>query len=807
MRHVFLTAISLMAVLSMTVRDQMTTLHEIFGVNFVYDSSLSLDMKYEGRPMSSLAKEGAGLEKCLETLFDGTGIDFEINRKYVVLTRKDSRRKPKDYTIFIEEQHDTLNESRITAFVDHRQNATQTGMKKLEGRDFRANAAPLAQPDVIKTLQALPGVASGVEMLSGLYVHGGTGNDNLFLLDGVPIHQVSHLAGLFSSFNTEVIDALDFYKSGFPARYGGRLSSVVDVTTREGDMQEYHGMFSVGLINGSLQFEGPIVKGRTSFNVAMRRSWLDVFSVPVLAILNKRNFLPAKEIGARYAMTDLNASITHIFSEDSRLSANFYTGRDILKVDYDDYSVEYWEGERFTGSGGWYIDVAWGNTLASLNWKYRISDALHMNAIAYYSGSNSKVGYGTHSWDFERKEITEISAVERNSSLLHNIGAKADFDWKSSERHHVRFGADVKQDIFRPSRSMTNGISVTGRQSESETDAVGFRYYGTELGLYCEDEISVGKWFKTNVGLRYNLFGVKGKAYHALEPRLAMRFQCGPSAAVKLSYTEMNQFAHEVRTMFLDLPLTLWMPSTAKVAPMKSRQLAAGLFLDLPYNLTLNLEGYYKTMDNIMEYMGVSQFYPPLDDWEKSYVSGEGRAYGMEAECAYRTAKTEVSACYTLSWNMRRFEEFYQGWYPDRYDNRHRLTISANHRFTDRFDIYASWNWHSGNKVTVLSHSLEPVEPESSWYTESSMTPEDFYDRPNNMSLPDYHRLDVGMNFRKTTRRGNESIWTLSVYNVYCRMNPIWADIETSEKYENGYTCWAYGIVPVIPMFSYTLRF
>ena len=804
MRHFLLTVIFMMAATSMTVRDQMTVLNEIFGVNFVYDSSLDLDVRYEGKSMEDLVKDGADLGRCLQTLLDGTDIDYEINRKYVVLTRKGSKKKPKNYAVLIEEQHDTLSESRITAIVDRQRNATQTGMKKIDGSGFRASAAPLAQPDVVKTLQQLPGVAAGTEMLSGMYVHGGTGTDNLFLLDGVPLYQVSHLAGLFSSFNTEIIDHLDFYKSGFPARYGGKMSSVVDVTTKEGNMQEYHGMFSVGLINGTLQFEGPVVKGKTSFNVAMRRSWLDILSVPTLAILNRNVFSPEKEVDVRYAMTDLNASVTHLFSKDNQLSLNVYTGRDLLDVVWMENTVEYWEGERFPGKNGNEIGVAWGNVLASLNWKYKISDKFHTNVIGYYTNSNNKVDYLLNSWDFSAKIIEENTQKEHNRSLLHDVGVKADFNHILSGHHHMRFGADAVFHIYYPSRSISNIYSITGMNPSKTEESVSYRFFGNEIGVYFEDEMSYGDWFRTNIGLRYTMFNVKDRTYHSVDPRIAFRFQCGSRTAIKMSYSEMSQFSHEVRSMTLDLPLTLWMPSTSKVAPMKSRQFALGVAADLPYNLFLNVEGYVKTMSNIMEYMGTSQFFPPVNDWERSYVSGEGLAYGVETEFAWRTRKTDISAFYTLSWSKRRFKEFFHDWYPDRYDNRHKLTIAASHKFSDRFDIYASWNWHSGNRITVVSHSLphEGYDPHDGFGR-----PHDFHDTPNNMKLPDYHRLDLGANFRKTTKRGNESIWTISIYNTYCRMNPIWADIWLSTDDVKGYKCKAYAVVPIIPMFSYTLRF
>ena len=237
-----------------TVRTEMEVIHQAFGVNFVFDSSIDLNIPCRAIPDA----DRASLELCLETLFKGTDIEYEIMKKYIVLTQADKRRKPKDYTIFIEEQHDTLSESLITALVDPKRNSTQTGLKRIDSRTINSGFALFSTPDVIKTLQMMPGVSSGTELLSGFYVHGGDGSDNLFLLDGVPIYQSSHLLGLFSSFNSDVIESMDFYKSGFPARYGSKMSSVVDITTKDGDFNEYHGLFSIGLIDGRFQLDGPL---------------------------------------------------------------------------------------------------------------------------------------------------------------------------------------------------------------------------------------------------------------------------------------------------------------------------------------------------------------------------------------------------------------------------------------------------------------------------------------------------------------------------------------------------------------------
>lgn len=256
----------------------------------------------------------------------------------------------------------------------------------------------------------------------------------------------------------------------------------------------------------------------------------------------------------------------------------------------------------------------------------------------------------------------------------------------------------------------------------------------------------------------------------------------------------MNQFSHRLVTSYLDLPSAIWLPSTSKVAPMHSKQVAAGIYMTIPFNLQIDLEGFYKTMDHIREYKGY-RIFPPIENWERTFAEGKGRAYGMETSLVYNTVSTHAALNYTLSWSERFFEDLYPEWFPDRLDNRHRLNVSVSHRFSKRFEMYAGWNWHSGDRFTVESQYLPS---DDQFYNENLFT------SPNNVKMPDYHRLDVGFNFHKTTKRGNESIWNLSVYNLYCRMNPI--VVYTYTENDKPISA-AAGMVPIIPTFSYTLKF
>ena len=690
-------------------------------------------------------------------------------------------------------RRDTLKEARITS--DRGVSVkTQTGHRRLNNLDFIYGNVVFSSPDIIKSLQNLPGVSAGTELMSGLYVHGGEGSDNLFLLDGVPMYQISHLGGLFSSFNTDIVSGLDFYKSGFPARYGGRMSSVVDVSTRDGDFEKFRGSFMIGLIDGRLQFEGPIIKGKTSFNIALRRSWMDAVLVPTIAYLN-RNSKDGEKIGGTYAFHDLNASIAHKFSERDRISLKFYYGRDRLRLsrstpDTFDYATVDGSGTDLAASGEDEInsDIAWGNMLASLNWSHKFSDNMHLNTIAYYSGSNADVQYNWKDWQFELTEHYD-AVDETNRSKVSDISVKSDLDWKPDRTHYIRTGISYQHHIYDPSRNSTidNDGSILNTVS-------GKRYDGDEFALYAEDEITLFRRLNINAGLRYVIFSVPGKFRHKLEPRVAINFKCSDNIDIKASYTHMNQFAHLISTNYLDIPTNCWLPSTAYIEPMHSQQVAGGIYSRLPMNFRLNIEAYYKTMDNLLEYSGSNTLFPPLDSWEKSFHKGKGRAYGLETEVGWESQRLSLTAYYTLSWSARRFEGIWHDWYPHRHDNRHKLTLMGVWRITDRIDLYANWNYNSGGWMTVPTHIYNPGEVFDRIYT-----------APNNVNLPDYHRLDLGANFRKTTKRNNESIWNIGIYNAYCRKNVVFVAI--SEREDKSLYGEGRAIFPIIPSFSYTLKF
>ena len=842
-------ALSLYAQHRVTIEDLMEQVKQVYPVSFVYDASIKLDIPYVGKHLDMNS-----LESALSTLFEHTGIRWEMNGEYVILKKLSSYtlsgyvyqengetvinatvwditshtgtltnehgfysltlsegthkirfshigsgelleeitlKGNKTKNIWLKSDY-RIEEVVVTADLNSPLYTTQTGKVSLTAKDFVNGNNFMSSPDVVKKLQSLSGVASGTELISGLYVHGGNNDENLFLLDGTPLYQVNHAGGLFSAFNTDIIKNIDFYKSGFPARYGGRLSSVVDVRTNDGNLKKYRGSFTLGLLEGRIQFEGPIVKNRTSFNVALRRTWMDLLTAPALAIINssRRN-----KQNLRYAFHDFNAKVTHIFSEKSRADISLYSGNDLFKFRHKEYlfDPEPTNVDKFS--------LQWGNFTASANWKYIFSHKMFANITGVYTHNQSNFNYLSE----ERLGYIEgtkgaIVKEQRNRSTIHDFGYRMEFGYRPNVWNHIRFGSNYMHHLFVPQ----NYYSKYDDASQNAlTNQISSRYRSNEFTLYAEDELSVGKRVKLNGGIHYTLFGISGTKYHSIEPRAAINLRLCDNASLKVSYTEMSQFMHQLSATYLNLPTDYWVPSTAHITPMKSRQWAAGVYGRLPYGIRWSLEGFYKTMDNLIEYDGRGgMLNPAADRWENEVRTGKGKAYGLETDVSYSHGKTSVDASYTLSWSKRYFPDFYPVWYPDKFDNRHKFSVSISYKFSDRIDAYASWNYRSGNRITLPSQQVDaPVLPGVEKTNEEMLV----YEMPNNVSLPAYHRLDVGINFRKTTKRGFERIWNVSLYNAYCRMNPLYVTVQQNP--DGTFVGKAHGVFPVIPSFSYTLKF
>lgn len=706
-------------------------------------------------------------------------------------------------------------------------NNTLMGTMGFSQKTIKATPTLFGESDIVKTLQLTPGVASGTEGLAGLYVRGGDQDGNLFLIDGNPVYQINHVGGLFSAFNPEAICNLDFFKAGFPARYGGRLSSVVDVHTKEGNMKEYHGSATIGLISGNLSLEGPIIKDRTAFQIALRRSWLDVLSAPAIAIANKVR-KDGHKINLRYAFHDLNLKLNHRFSDRSRMFFSLYNGNDVLKGGGTDFSTE---EEQVPYTDGTHSSLRWGNLMGTLGWTYVFNNRLFGRVSGVFSRYRSNVrsskeyNYGVEGED---NYLSSSSETSSSTSIL-DMGVRSSFDYTPSTSHVIRFGGDFLMHRFRPEY---NEVKAAG-SGMLEFSNIGKIYtndllWAREAAVFGEDDWNVLPSLRLNAGLRFSLFNVERKAYTLLEPRASLRWLLRDDLSFKASYARMGQYIHLLGNSYINLPTDAWMPVTRKLKPLISDQVSAGFYYNLMRSYSFSVEGYYKWMKNLLDYKDGYSFLPGTAAWEEKMAVGKGRSYGVEFLARKESGRTTGWIGYTLSWSDRRFDEIDNGRrFPARYDNRHKLNIVVSHKLSDKVELTAAWTYTSGNRMTLSLESYEQAGTLTisnqykmdNWW-EPSGEVVDLYTRRNNYQMPAYHRLDLGLNIYRPKKKGRMGIWNISIYNVYSRMNPFmvyksenWTPIinlipgSSSHSSQNRPCFKLIGIMPIIPSISYTYKF
>ena len=715
----------------------------------------------------------------------------------------------------------SLEEVVITGQSNDKQSvlSTQMGALEINQQTIRSTPVMFGEADIIKTLQLTPGVSAGTEGTAGMYVRGGNVDENLFLIDGNPVYQINHIGGIFSAFNPEAISGMDFFKSGFPSRYGGRLSSVVDVHTKEGNMKEYHGSASIGLISGNLNFEGPIIKDRTSFNIGLRRTWLDVLSAPAVAIANKITKKDGTRLRARYAFHDLNLKVNHIFNDRSRMYLSLYNGNDVLKGGSTDFPDQDSDNNYNYDSD---VSLRWGNIMATAGWTYVFNNRLFGKVSGVFTRYHSRLRNTEHDvvGNEGDEDYSDSFRENETNTGITDFGLRTSFDYMPASAHHIRFGGDYLVHRFHPEYNR----SVAYEKNEETSVEIGQEFandllWGHEAGVYAEDDWTLSSAVRLNAGLRFSLFNVQGKTYTGLEPRVSLRWLLDDNLSFKASYSRMNQYVHLISNSFISLPTDAWMPVTRKLKPLISDQVSAGFYYNLNKEYNFSVEGYYKTLDNLLEYRDGHTFTPSFVNWEDKLTAGEGRSYGAEFMVRKETGRTTGWVGYGLSWSDRQFDELNQGArYPARFDNRHKLNIVVMHKISPKVELSAAWSYASGNHVTLsLENYYEngtgsPTNNDNRYMGASESI--DYYEGRNNYQLPAYHRLDLGIKIYRPKKKGRMGIWTVSIYNVYSRMNPfmIYKSDKTvpdpgSSYGKNVPVFKTIGIMPIIPSISYTYKF
>nr|WP_239063770.1 TonB-dependent receptor [Bacteroides sp. 51] len=686
--------------------------------------------------------------------------------------------------------------------------STHTGALDIPLSHIKNTPTILGEADVMKTIQLMPGVQSGVEGSAGLYIRGGSPDQNLILLDGAPVYSVDHVLGFFSIFTPEAVKKVTLFKGSFPARFGGRLSSVVDVRTNDGDMNTYHGTLSIGLLTSKLNLEGPIIKGKTSFNVSLRRSYLDLVTRP---FMSDDNILG-------YYFYDINAKVNHKFSDKNRIYLSLYHGKDF----FDSESKNEWGGSENTSWDNYNMDLQWGNTIASFRWNNIINNKLFSNTTISYNqykmaaNAKSELRYGT----FDEKYRTNYNSGIRDWS------AQIDFDYTPNPRHHIKFGGSYTNHSFKP-EVVTTKISTVDEESKLDSTYnanSNSRIKAWELSAYMEDNVDLTPRLRANVGLHLSSFHVQGKSYFSVQPRLSARYQLDKDVILKASYSQMNQHINLLTSAPISMPTDLWVPVTRNLKPMLSRQYALGTYYTGAKGWEFSVEGYYKDMDNILEYKDATRFIGSSASWEEKVEMGKGRSFGVEFMAQRTVGKTTGWLNYTLAKSDRKFakgginngERF-----PYKYDRRHHVNLVVNHKFNDRIDVSGSWFFASGATTTIAREVTGAIRPHTpGWAPIETSDPEvikeqEYVEHRNNFRLPPSHRLNVGINFHKKTKHGMRT-WNVSLYNVYNAMTPTFVhrSYRPVTIYNEGANEVVYRpvlkkltLLPCIPSVTYTYKF
>jgi hypothetical protein len=706
----------------------------------------------------------------------------------------------KDTTLIIQlSQSIELKEVEIIADKQKRiERETQMSAVDVPIAQIKKIPALLGEVDVLKALQLLPGVKSGGEGQSGFYVRGGGPDQNLILLDGVPVYNANHLFGFFSVFNSDAIKDVKLLKGGYPARYGGRLSSVLDINMKEGNLNKFGGSASIGLISSKVFLEGPLVKDKTSFIISGRRTYLDILAQPIIKkALENEN----QEGRTGYYFYDMNFKINHKFSEKDRLYYSLYGGRDKFYADIKDKKTT---NRDFADN-----DLGWGNITNALRWNHQINKKTFLNTTLTNSNYslNTDFKFGTDNIGVSKdKEFFGLYYL----SGINDYAAKVDLDYVPNPDHFIRVGANSIYHIFRPGKFTLENVNT--KSNYSRKDTVGQKNIpAVETAIYIEDDYNISNKLKVNYGLHFSLFSVDDKLYNSLQPRVGMRYLLPGNSSLKASFTTMRQYINLLAFEGIGLPTDIWVPATKKIKPQDSWQAAAGWAKSIGDDLELSVEGYYKKMTNLVAYadgQGIFQ----TDDWQNRVVQGDGESYGGEVLLQKKNGRLSGWVGYTLSWANRKFPDIDNGKaFPYRYDRRHDVSIVASYEISKKINIAGTWVYGTGNAVTLPDSKYDGVIPSrnGSSYGDGSVYNAQVFGQRNNFRMRPYHRLDVGINFVKD--KGNRKrTWSIGAYNAYANNNPFFINFaneydpktQTSNRVLKQTT-----LFPLVPYVTWTVDF
>ena len=579
---------------------------------------------------------------------------------------------------------------------------------------------------------------------------------------------------------------------------------MVDIRMKEGDMQKYHGNASIGLISSKFNFEGPIVKDKLSFNLSYRRTYGDLLIKPALWVASW-SVPEISKLSVGYYFYDFNGKLNWKISDKDRLYLSFYTGDDAIyfgvkNKDFIADDTEYTHRIK--------LNWKWGNKVAALRWNHVMSQKLFMDASFNYTQYRHNLGMNLTEEDtyLPTNTSTKNEFNMAYKSGINDFTAKVDFAYTPLPNHEIRFGGNYTYHIFRP--EVQSMKMEEGQQAMIDTVVGSPNVYAHETALYVEDNMTFGDIFRVNAGVHYSTFTVEGKTYQSVQPRLSTSIMLASNFSLKAGYAYMTQYVHLLSNSSLSLPTDLWVPVTAKIVPMNAHQWSVGAFYELPRLFDISVEGYYKTMDNLLEYKDGASFFGSSERWDEKVCMGKGWAYGVELLVQRSFGKTTGWIGYTWAHSKRQFDREGQminngKVFPAKYDRRHDISVTVQHKFSDKFDLSGTWVFSSGNCGTLGTQVYEGLPNDWGEFQHINAL------ERNNFRMGNYHRLDLGANLHFPLNPGLLTL-NFSVYNVYNHNNPFlvytgYVYNESTQQTEKKLM--QVSIFPIIPSFSLSYKF
>ncbi len=679
-------------------------------------------------------------------------------------------------------------------------NTTRTSTINVPIEQIQKFPAFLGEVDVIKTLQLLPGINSGSEGVSGLFVRGGGVDQNLYLLDDVPVYNISHLFGFFSVFNADALNNISVTKGGFPARYGGRLSSVIDIRMKDGNQEKIGGTVSIGMMSSKFALDGPLYKDKTTFSLSVRRSYFDLFAMPIQSQSNTRT---------AFYFYDTNGKITHKLSNKSKLYLSFYGGRDRFFTKYNYNKVR---DPNQPADENHTLDIndqgysGWGNAVGSLRWNQIYNEKLFSNISLSFSNYSYFVGYEEHSispgiWNYFE---------QRYHSGISDVMLKTNFDYFMNPKHHIRFGTSYTNHSFNPGADVLRRTQNTTTVLDSTIG--GNKVFGQEMFLYIEDDFAISQSLKMNLGIHTSTYNTQNKTYYSVQPRISARLLLDPKFAIKAAYSKMTQYMHLLGSSSVSLPTDLWIPVTSNIAPQHANQIALGIKWQWQQGFDLTVEGYTKDYKNLL----ISTYNRSILNNNPSALNnltyGNGYSKGIELLIHKKTGKLTGWIGYSLSKSRQKFQQINNGKeFPSANDRGNSIGLFSNYKIHDQVDLALTWSFGTGNAVTLPSQKFyTPTLPTQGTLDESTTSYSEYIDNINNYRMPKFHRLDVGVNFKKENRLGHRT-WSFGLYNAYGQQNAFSIYFSTDIDENTGEVTRhlkQLSIFPVpLPYIRYTLKF